>query len=99
MKKLRIGMFTWESLYSIRVGGISPHVSELSDALAAEGHEVHLFTRNRENKDELMGMRNYKGCSVTKLIGKGYLIFGKVVESPFEVDELIRVAAAEISLF
>jgi len=54
MKKLRIGMFTWESLYSIRVGGISPHVSELSDALAAEGHEVHLFTRNRENKDELI---------------------------------------------
>ncbi|MFI5383862.1 MAG: glycogen/starch synthase, partial [Methanosarcina thermophila] len=54
MKKFRIGMFSWESLYSIRVGGISPHVSELSEALAAEGHEVHLFTRNRENKDELI---------------------------------------------
>ena len=23
MKKIRIGMFSWESLYSIRVGGIS----------------------------------------------------------------------------
>lgn len=46
--------------------------------------------------DELMGMRNYKGCSVTKLIGKGYLIFGKVVESPLEVDELIRVAGEAI---
>lgn len=41
---MRIGMFTWESLYSMRVGGISPHVSELSEALAAEGHEIHLFT-------------------------------------------------------
>ncbi|HII02744.1 TPA: glycosyltransferase family 4 protein [Methanosarcinaceae archaeon] len=52
MKKLRIGMFTWESLYSIRVGGIAPHVSELSEAIAEAGHEVHLFTRARENNDE-----------------------------------------------
>jgi glycosyltransferase involved in cell wall biosynthesis len=54
MKKIRIGMFSWESLYSIRVGGISPHVSELSEALAAEGHEVHLFTRGRENSDDII---------------------------------------------
>ena len=42
---MRIGMFTWESLYSIKVGGIAPHVSELSEALAERGHEVHVFTR------------------------------------------------------
>lgn len=54
MKKIRIGMFTWESLHSIRVGGISPHVSELSEALAIEGHEVHLFTRNSINEDKLV---------------------------------------------
>ncbi len=59
MKKIRIGMFTWESLYSIRVGGISPHVSELSDALAAEGHEVHLFTRAREDNDEIINGVHY----------------------------------------
>ncbi len=52
-------MFTWESLYSIRVGGISPHVSELSDALAAEGHEVHLFTRDREDKNEIINGVHY----------------------------------------
>ena len=46
--------------------------------------------------DSIRGQVNYKGCSVTKLIGKGYLIFGKVVESPFEVDELIRVAGEAI---
>ena len=59
MKKIRIGMFSWESLYSIRVGGISPHVSELSEALAAEGHEVHLFTRGRENNDEIINGVHY----------------------------------------
>jgi len=59
MTKIRIGMFSWESLYSIRVGGISPHVSELSEALAAEGHDVHLFTRGRENNDEIISGVNY----------------------------------------
>lgn len=42
---MRIGMLSWESLYSIKVGGISPHVSQLSEALASIGHEVHVFTR------------------------------------------------------
>ena len=46
--------------------------------------------------DGLLGTTNYKGCLVSRLIGKGYLIFGKVVESPFEVDELIRVAGEAI---
>ena len=59
MKKIRIGIFSWESLYSIRVGGIAPHVSELSEALAAEGHEVHLFTRGREKNDEIVNGVHY----------------------------------------
>ena len=42
---MRIGMFSWESLYSVKVGGIAPHVSELSEALARRGHEVHVLTR------------------------------------------------------
>jgi glycosyltransferase involved in cell wall biosynthesis len=42
---MRIGMFSWESLYSIKVGGVAHHVSELSEALAKRGHEVHVFTR------------------------------------------------------
>ena len=46
--------------------------------------------------DSLRGEKNYKGCLVTKLIGNGYLIFGKTVETPFEVDELIRVAGEAI---
>ena len=46
MNKLRVGVFAWESLYSIKVDGIAPHVSELSEAVAAKGHEVHTFTRS-----------------------------------------------------
>jgi glycosyltransferase involved in cell wall biosynthesis len=42
---MRIGMHAWESLYSIKVGGVAPHISELSEALARRGHEVHIFTR------------------------------------------------------
>jgi glycosyltransferase involved in cell wall biosynthesis len=47
-KEMRIAMLSWESLYSIKVGGVAPHVSELSEALARNGHEVHIFTRRGE---------------------------------------------------
>jgi glycosyltransferase involved in cell wall biosynthesis len=43
--KMRIGIISWESLYSIKIGGVAPHVSQLSEALAEGGHEVHIFTR------------------------------------------------------
>lgn len=42
---MRIGMFSWESLYSIQVGGVAPHVSQLSENLAYLGHEIHIFSR------------------------------------------------------
>ena len=47
---MRIGMFAWESLYSIKVGGIAPHVSDISESLANEGHEIHVFTRRGDFK-------------------------------------------------
>jgi len=55
---MRIGMFSWESLYSIKVGGVAPHVSELSEALAKRGHEVHVFTRRGdfESYDRINGV-------------------------------------------
>jgi len=43
--EMRVGIFSWESLYSVKIGGIAPHVSELSEALVKRGHEVHIFTR------------------------------------------------------
>lgn len=45
---MRIGVFSWESLYSIKVGGVAPCITELSEALARRGHEVHIFTRRGE---------------------------------------------------
>jgi len=42
---MRIALFAWESLHSIRVGGVGVHVSALAAALQRRGHEVHVFTR------------------------------------------------------
>ncbi len=63
MESLRIGLFSWESLHSVRVGGIAPHVSELAESLAARGHEVHVFTRigDRSEYNEINGV-HYQRC-------------------------------------
>jgi glycosyltransferase involved in cell wall biosynthesis len=45
---MRIAMLSWESLYSVKVGGVAPHVSEISEALVRRGHEVHVLTRRGE---------------------------------------------------
>lgn len=42
---MRIAFLAWETLHSIRVGGMSTHVSEVAAALARSGHGVHVFTR------------------------------------------------------
>lgn len=45
LETLKIALFSWESQHSVKVGGISPHVTELSETLVRKGHEVHIFTR------------------------------------------------------
>jgi len=60
---MKIAMLSWESLHSIRVGGIAPHVSELSEALVKFGHEVHVYTRLGENQpryDLIQGVRYHR---------------------------------------
>jgi glycosyltransferase involved in cell wall biosynthesis len=59
---MRIGMLSWESLYSVKVGGVAPHVSELSEALAKGGHEVHVFTRRGEfdGYDKINGVHYHR---------------------------------------
>lgn len=42
---MRIAMLSWESMHSVAIGGLAPHVTELSAALQRRGHEVHIFTR------------------------------------------------------
>jgi glycosyltransferase involved in cell wall biosynthesis len=62
----RIAMFSWESLHSIQVGGLAAHVSELSEALARMGHDVHIFTRMDRGQcryDYIKGV-HYHRCPV-----------------------------------
>lgn len=49
---MRVGLFSWETLNSIPVGGVAVVVSELAKALAGLGHEVHVFTRMGANQRE-----------------------------------------------
>jgi glycosyltransferase involved in cell wall biosynthesis len=44
-RRVRIALFSWETLHSIAVGGVGVHVTELAAALQRRGHEVHVFTR------------------------------------------------------
>jgi glycosyltransferase involved in cell wall biosynthesis len=63
-RSLRIALLSWESLHSIAVGGVGVHVSELADAIAASGHEVHIFTRRGERQAsyERVGAVHYHRC-------------------------------------
>jgi len=42
---MRVALVSWEALHALPVGGVAVHVSSLARALAARGHDVHLFTR------------------------------------------------------
>jgi len=42
---MRVGVFSWESLHSINVGGLGVHTTELAAGLERRGNDVHVFTR------------------------------------------------------
>ena len=46
---MRIALFSWESLYAIRIGGVGVHVFNLARSLQRLGNEVHIFTRQGES--------------------------------------------------
>jgi|SRR5271157_1441677 len=50
MGPLKIAFFCWESVYSEKIGGLSPGATYLAETLAKE-NEVHFFTRGKEDKD------------------------------------------------
>jgi glycosyltransferase involved in cell wall biosynthesis len=64
MEGLKIAMFSWESLHSIKVGGLASVVSELSEAIVNQGHDVHIFTRKGKNQSEngIINGVNYHRC-------------------------------------
>ena len=51
--EMKIALCAWESLHSVAVGGVAPHVTELAAGLQRRGHEVHLYTR--AGKDDMTG--------------------------------------------
>eukprot|EP00931_Biecheleriopsis_adriatica_P086757 TRINITY_DN61354_c0_g1_i1.p1 TRINITY_DN61354_c0_g1~~TRINITY_DN61354_c0_g1_i1.p1 ORF type:complete len:1120 (+),score=261.27 TRINITY_DN61354_c0_g1_i1:54-3413(+) len=71
-KPLKIAMLAWETLHTIAVGGVAPHVTELAGALHGAGHEVHIFTRAQGmmHDHEILGVHyhevtyNTAGCIV-----------------------------------
>jgi len=63
---MRIAFFSWESLHSITVGGVANHVTYLAEALARQGHTVHVFTRMAQADQvryELIEGVHYHRCS------------------------------------
>jgi len=53
-RKYKIAMFAWESLHSIAVGGVAPHLTNLAAGLERRGHEVHVYVRTAA------GQRHYE---------------------------------------
>ena len=49
---MKIAMLAWESMHSIRVGGLATVVTKLSEELAKREHDVHIFTRWAEGQTE-----------------------------------------------
>jgi glycogen synthase len=49
MGSLKIAFFCWESIYSERIGGLSPAATYLAEVLART-NEVHFFTRGGEDR-------------------------------------------------
>ncbi|WP_342304689.1 hypothetical protein [Methanolobus sp. ZRKC5] len=45
-ESLRIAMFSWESLHSAKIGGLAPHVTELSDNLVKIEYSWDNIARN-----------------------------------------------------
>ncbi len=55
METLKIAFFCWESLYSERIGGLSPGATHLAETLAKD-HEVHFFTRGIKEDRNIKGV-------------------------------------------
>lgn len=66
-------MLSWESLHSVKVGGLAPHVSELAEALALKGHDIHIFSRNKD-------MAHYELVNGVHYHRVNHSLFGGIVQ-------------------
>ena len=51
---MRIAVLSWESLYTIQVGGLSVVATGLAENLAKAGHEVYFFTRRAPGQSQYL---------------------------------------------
>src|SRR5512132_4048645 len=61
--RMRIAMFSSESLHSINTGGLGVHVTELAAGLQRRGHDVHVITRRMHEQkyyDRIDGVRYHR---------------------------------------
>lgn len=61
---MQIAMLSWESMHSVALGGLAPHVTELSAALSRLGHDVHVFTRvgEKQSRYDFVDGVHYHRC-------------------------------------
>lgn len=48
---MRVALFSWESLHSIKLGGLGVHVTELAAGLERRDHDIHVFTRRKPGQN------------------------------------------------
>ena len=90
---MRIGMFAWETLHSIPVGGVAVHVTELSAALQRRGHEVHVFTRQGEGQpyyENVLGVHHHRVSFPLRpdFVDEMHGLCGSLVDRAWEVEGL-----------
>eukprot|EP00188_Purpureofilum_apyrenoidigerum_P002862 Plantae.Rhodophyta-Purpureofilum_apyrenoidigerum.ctg2914.p1 GENE.Plantae.Rhodophyta-Purpureofilum_apyrenoidigerum.ctg2914~~Plantae.Rhodophyta-Purpureofilum_apyrenoidigerum.ctg2914.p1 ORF type:complete len:559 (+),score=97.87 Plantae.Rhodophyta-Purpureofilum_apyrenoidigerum.ctg2914:165-1679(+) len=64
-RKYKIAMFAWESLHSIAVGGVAPHLTNLAAGHERRGHEVHVFVRTgagQKQYEQIDGVHIHRVC-------------------------------------
>jgi len=91
---VRIAILSWESLYSVAVGGVAVHVSELAAALARKGHQVHVFTRRTpaQRSHDCIGGVHYHRCtylSHNDFVDDVNNMCRSFVDRVFEVEDFI----------
>lgn len=62
--KVRLAVLSWESLYTIQVGGLAVAATRLAEGLAKAGHHVSFFTRRAPGQPEYMHINrvHYHTC-------------------------------------
>jgi glycogen(starch) synthase len=60
----KVAMLSWESLYTIQVGGIAVAATMLAEELTKAGHEVYFFTRRAPGQPQYMTINrvHYNTC-------------------------------------